>query len=89
MAESFEELITKLKNRFERNVNRHKDVTWHEIQTKLEANPKKLWSLNEMERTGGEPDVVGFDEEWGEYIFYNCSKESPQGRTNLCYDREA
>ena len=70
-------------------MNRHKDLEWAEVQAKLEANPEKLWSLHEMERTGGEPDVVAHDKETGEYIFYDCSAESPAGRRNLCYDREA
>jgi len=84
-----EELFRTLKARFEKNRNRHKGLEWAEIQAKLEANPGKLWSLNEMERTGGEPDVVGHDKKTGEYIFYDCSEESPKGRRSLCYDREA
>jgi hypothetical protein len=84
-----EELITALKARFEKNMNRHKHCEWAKIRAKLEANPKKLWSLSEMERTGGEPDVVGQDENTGEYIFFDCSPESPKGRTSVCYDREA
>jgi len=84
-----EELLGALKARFESNVNRHKDLEWAKVQAKLEANPEKLWSLNEMESTGGEPDVVGYDEKTGEYIFYDCSAESPKGRRNVCYDREA
>jgi hypothetical protein len=87
--EQREELIRALKSRFEKNVNRHKGIEWAEVQTKLEASAEKLWSLNEMQRTGGEPDVVGHDERTGEYIFYDCSAESPQGRRSLCYDREA
>ncbi len=83
------ELFTALKARFEKNMNHHKGLEWVQVQAKLEANTEKLWSLNEMERTGGEPDVVGHDEKTGEYIFYDCSTESPEGRRNLCYDREA
>jgi hypothetical protein len=83
------ELLTALKARFEKNMKRHKGLEWAKIQTKLEANAEKLWSLNEMERTGGEPDVLGLDEKAGEYIFYDCSAESPKGRRGLCYDREA
>jgi hypothetical protein len=83
-----EELLRALKARFEENMNRHKGLEWAKVQAKLEANPEKLWSLNEMERTGGEPDVVGHDEKTGEYIFYDCSAESPRGRRNVCYDRE-
>ena len=84
-----EELLTALKTRFEKNMNRHKGVEWAKVQAKLEANTEKLWSLNEMETTGGEPDVVGFDKKTGEYIFYDCAAESPKGRRSLCYDREA
>src|SRR5436309_2758350 len=84
-----EELLTALKARFQKNTNRHKGLEWTKVQAKLEANTEKLWSLNEMEKTGGEPDVVGHDKKTGEYIFYDCSSESPQGRTNVCYDREA
>jgi hypothetical protein len=84
-----EELLKVLKARFEKNVNRHKDLGWAQVQAKLEANLEKLWSLNEMERTGGEPDVVGQDKKTGEYIFYDCSAESPNGRRSLCYDRDA
>jgi hypothetical protein len=83
------ELLTTLKTRFEKNMNRHKGLEWAKIQAKLEANAEKLWSLSEMERTGGEPDVVGFDKKAGEYIFYDCSAESPKGRRSLCYDRQA
>src|SRR5213082_3322047 len=78
-----------LKARFEKNMNRHKGLEWAKLQAKLEANAEKLWSLNEMERTGGEPDVVGHDKNTGEYIFYDCSTESPKGRRSVCYDREA
>ena len=88
-AASQKELIVTLKTRFEKNMNRHKDLEWSKIQTKLEANPEKLWSLDEMESTGGEPDVVGFDKKTGEYIFYDCSPESPKDRRSYCYDREA
>ncbi|MCX2741116.1 DUF4256 domain-containing protein [Pontibacter anaerobius] len=83
------ELLSALKARFEKNMRRHKDLAWAEVQAKLEANTEKLWSLNEMERTGGEPDVVGHDEKTGEYTFYDCSAESPKGRRSVCYDREA
>lgn len=86
--EQREELLELLKARFEKNMNRHKGFEWDRVQAKLEANIEKLWSLNEMERTGGEPDVVGYDKETGEYIFYDCSAESPKGRRNVCYDRE-
>ena len=88
-VEQHEELLKTLKTRFEKNMNRHKGIDWSKVQAKLEANPKKLWSLNEMERTGGEPDVVGHDKKSGEYIFYDCSAESPKGRRSVCYDREA
>jgi hypothetical protein len=84
-----EELLTTLKARFEKNMNRHQGVDWAKVRAKLEAHPEKLWSLNEMERTGGEPDIVGQDKKTGEYAFYDCSPESPKGRTSLCYDREA
>jgi hypothetical protein len=84
-----EELLTALKARFERNMNRHKGLEWTRVQAKLEANAEKLWSLNEMERTGGEPDVIGHDKKTGEYIFYDCSAESPKGRRSVCYDQEA
>jgi Protein of unknown function (DUF4256) len=83
------ELLAELKARFEKNVDRHHGLEWSKIQATLEANTEKLWSLGEMERTGGEPDVVGHDKKTGEYIFYDCSAESPQGRRSLCYDREA
>ena len=86
--EQREELLRALKARFEENMNRHKGLEWAKVQAKLEANTEKLWSLNEMERTGGEPDVVGHDKKTGEYIFYDCSAESPKGRRNVCYDRE-
>src|SRR5690349_12548631 len=84
-----EELLGILKTRFEKNMNRHKGIGWVEVKARLEANPEKLWSLNEMERTGGEPDVIGRDKATGEYIFFDCSPESPKGRTSVCYDREA
>ena len=83
------ELLSTLKARFEKNMNRHKGADWARVQARLEANPEKLWSLNEMETTGGEPDVVGHDQKTGEYIFYDCSAESPKGRRSICYDREA
>jgi hypothetical protein len=83
------ELLITLKARFEKNMNSHKDFEWTKIQEKLEANTEKLWSLNEMEITGGEPDVVGQDKKTGVFIFYDCSVESPKGRRNVCYDREA
>jgi hypothetical protein len=86
--EQREELLRTLKARFEKNMNRHKDLEWPKIQARLQANTEKLWALNEMERTGGEPDVVG-REKTGEYIFYDCSAETPNGRRSLCYDREA
>jgi hypothetical protein len=86
--EQREELIRVLKARFEKNRNRHEGFEWANIQAKLEARTEKLWSLNEMERTGGEPDVVGFDKKTGEYIFYDCSAESPKGRRSVCYDGE-
>jgi Protein of unknown function (DUF4256) len=82
-------LLGALKARFEKNVNRHKGLEWAKVQEKLEANTEKLWTLNEMERTGGEPDVVGHDKTTDEYIFNDCSAESPKGRRNVCYDREA
>ena len=84
-----EELLRALKARFEKNMNRHKGLEWAQIQAKLEANTEKLRSLHEMERTGGEPDVVGRDNKTGEYMFYDCAEESPSGRRSLCYDREA
>ncbi|GAA4828972.1 DUF4256 domain-containing protein [Paenibacillus vulneris] len=87
--EQAEELFAALKARFEKNMNRHDGLEWADVQAKLEANVEKLWSLHEMERTGGEPDVVGHDLETDEYIFYDCSAESPKGRRSVCYDREA
>jgi hypothetical protein len=83
-----EELLSALKARFEKNMNRHKGFEWVKIQAKLEGNKEALWSLAEMERTGGEPDVVGVDKATGEYIFFDCSAESPAGRRSICYDRE-
>jgi hypothetical protein len=82
-------LLSTLKARFEKNGSRHKGLSWTDVQAKLEAHPEKLWSLNEMERTGGEPDIVGLDKKTGGYIFYDCSAESPKGRRSFCYDREA
>ena len=84
-----EELLRALKARFQKNINRHKSLEWAKVQAKLEVHTEKLWSLNEMERTGGEPDVVGYDKKAGEYIFYDCSAESPKGRRSVCYDGEA
>jgi hypothetical protein len=88
-AKQREVLLRALKARFEKNMNRHKGLEWAKVQAKLEANTEKLWSLNEMERTGGEPDVVGHDKKTDEYIFYDCSAESPKGRRSVCYDGEA
>ncbi len=88
-SEQKEKLFTTLKTRFEKNMGRHKGLEWAKVQTRLEKVGEKLWSLNEMERTGGEPDVVDFDKKTGEYIFYDCSLETPTGRRNVCYDREA
>jgi len=88
-AELQQELLSVLKTRFEKNSQRHKGLDWAKVQTRLEANPGKLWSLDEMENTGGEPDVVGFDKKTGEYIFYDCAAESPAGRRSVCYDHEA
>ncbi|GIN72900.1 hypothetical protein J14TS2_33750 [Bacillus sp. J14TS2] len=87
--EQREELLKALKTRFEKNMHRHQELEWNKIEEKLETNPEKLWSLNEMETTGGEPDVVKYDEKADEYIFYDCSAESPKGRRSVCYDREA
>lgn len=89
LPEQREELFSVLKTRFEKNKNRHQGLEWANVRAKLEANPKKLWSLDDMEITGGEPDVVGYDTETDEYIFYDCSAESPKGRRSLCYDHEA
>ena len=88
-AEEREGLLGTLKTRFEKNATRHKGLEWAKVQARLQANAEKLWSLNEMERTGGEPDVVGYDKKTGEYIFYDCSAESPKGRRSFCYDRQA
>jgi hypothetical protein len=88
-SEQREELLRALRARFEKNMNRHKGLEWDKVQARLEANPEKLWSLDQMERTGGEPDIVGYEEKTGEYIFYDCSIESPKGRRSLCYDRQA
>ena len=88
-SEQREGLLGTLKARFEKNMSRHKGLEWAQVPAKLEAHTEKLWSLHEMERTGGEPDVVGHDKKTGEYIFYDCSAESPKGRRSLCYDREA
>jgi hypothetical protein len=87
--EKREELLSALKARFEKNMHRHEGLEWSKVQEKLDANPEKLWSLGEMETTGGEPDVVGYDEKKEEYIFCDCSVESPKGRRSVCYDREA
>ena len=87
-AEEGKKLLEVLKARFEKNLSRHKGIDWGNVQPKLEANPEKLWSLNEMERTGGEPDVVGHDKKTDEYTFFDCSAETPKGRTSVCYDRE-
>ena len=88
-SEEREELLNVLKARFEKNMHRHQGIEWEDVQAKLDANPQKLWSLNEMEKSSGEPDVVGYDKEMDEYIFYDCSAESPKGRRSVCYDREA
>jgi len=88
-AKQRDDLFRTLKARFEKNMSRHKGLEWVNVQAKLDAHTEKLWSLHEMERTGGEPDVVGYDKKTGEYIFYDCSVESPKGRRNVCYDREA
>ena len=88
-ADRRKELVNTLRVRFDKNMKRHKGIEWAKVEVKLEADPEKLWSLNEMEETGGEPDVVGFDKKTGEYIFYDCSAESPRGRRSICYDQEA
>lgn len=88
-SEQSEKLLKTLKTRFEKNMDRHKGLVWAKVEAKLQAHPEKLWSLNEMETTGGEPDVVGFDKKTGEYIFYDCSAETPAGRRSLCYDQKA
>lgn len=88
-SEQCEKLLKTLKNRFEKNMNRHKSLEWERVQVKLESHTEKLWSLSEMERTGGEPDIIGLDKKTNQYIFCDCSEESPKGRRSLCYDREA
>ena len=88
-SKQHDELLQILKMRFGKNMNRHKKIEWSKVLTKLKANNEKCWSLNEMERTGGEPDVVGYDKKTREYIFYDCSEESPKGRRSICYDHEA
>ena len=88
-AEQRQELLNILKARFEKNMNRHKGLAWDKVQAKLESNPEKLWILDDMEITGGEPDVVGYDSTTGDYVFYDCSAESPKGRRSVCYDRAA
>ena len=89
LPEHYEVLLRTLKTRFEGNMHRHEGLDWVAVQARLEASPEKLWSLHEMEKTGGEPDVVGYDKETGEYLFFDCSAESPEGRRNVCYDHEA
>lgn len=89
LPEQHEALLSILQTRFEKNTNRHKSIKWEEVKAKLEANEAKLWILDDMEQTGGEPDVVGYDEKTGEYIFYDCAAESPKGRRSICYDGEA
>lgn len=89
LPEQREALLSILQTRFEKNTNRHRSIKWEEVKTKLEASEAKLWILDDMEQTGGEPDVVGYDEKTGEYIFYDCAAESPKGRRSICYDREA
>src|SRR5438093_11838066 len=88
-SQQSEELLSALKVRFEKNMNRHKGLEWNNVQSKLINSTEKMWSLNEMERTGGEPDVIGYDNKTGKYIFFDCSEESPNGRRSVCYDREA
>src|SRR5579884_4474084 len=88
-AEQRKDLLGTLKARFEKSRDRHIDLEWAKVQARLEAHPEKLWSLSEMEKTGGEPDVVGQDKKTGEYVFFDCSEQSPKGRVSLCYDREA
>eukprot|EP01132_Coremiostelium_polycephalum_P014763 gene14763-17892_t len=87
-ASGSEALLEVLKNRFEKNMQRHKDLIWHQVQAKLEANPEKLWILDQMEKSGGEPDVAGYDQKTSEFLFYDCSAESPSGRRSVCYDLE-
>lgn len=88
-AKAQADLLQTLKERFKKNMPRHKDIDWDKVQQKLEKNPDKLWSLDEMETTGGEPDVVGYDKATGEYLFYDCSAETPKGRRSICYDHQA
>jgi Protein of unknown function (DUF4256) len=88
LVEQRNELLEKLEARFEKNIHRHQGLAWAVVQAKLDSNPEKCWSLHEMDRTGGEPDVVGFDQATGEFTFYDCSAETPKGRTSVCYDRE-
>lgn len=88
-AKERDELLATLKTRFEKNMRRHKNIDWEKVQAKLEASPEKMKSLNQMEKTGGEPDVIGFDKKNGEFIFFDCSAESPKDRRSVCYDREA
>ncbi|MEO6302195.1 MAG: DUF4256 domain-containing protein [Bacteroidia bacterium] len=88
-SEQNKELLSVLKTRFEKNMNRHKGIEWAKVQAKLEAKPEKLWTLDEMESTGGEPDIVAYDKKTDEYIFYDCSAESPGGRRSICYDHQA
>src|SRR5690349_16386152 len=88
-SEERNELLNLLKTRFEKNAKRHKSIEWADVQLRLQASTEKLWSLNEMEKTGGEPDVVANDQKTGEYIFYDCAAESPKGRRSVCYDHEA
>jgi hypothetical protein len=87
-ARQTEDLLKTLEQRFQKNMNRHKGIEWGKVQAKLQANPEKLWSLHEMEKTGGEPDIVSEDKKTGEYLFYDCSAESPKGRRSICYDRD-
>ncbi|MDU0329890.1 MULTISPECIES: DUF4256 domain-containing protein [Paenibacillus] len=89
LPEQREQLLQTLQARFEKNMNRHPELTWAKVQVKLEAQPDKLWSLHEMERTGGEPDVIGYDEQTNQFLFVDCSAESPKGRRSVCYDHEA
>jgi hypothetical protein len=88
-SQESKELLSVLKSRFEKNIKRHKGIEWTDVQSRLESKPEKIWSLLEMEKSGGEPDVVGFDKKTGEFIFYDCSAESPKGRRSICYDHEA
>ena len=88
-AKHTQDLLKILKARFDKNLNRHKGIVWNKVQAKLESDPEKLWSLNEMEKSGGEPDIVGIDKKTKAFLFYDCSPESPKGRRNLCYDKKA